>query len=94
MLSAKLPEHLSMPAGEFSLRTWLADPAGGNLFITWREDIVVQALAPAHPRAAAVLALAAAALGELEKARRVAAAGLAAAPETAVLRQVRERLGW
>ncbi|GAO01309.1 type IV secretion system DNA-binding domain-containing protein [Anaeromyxobacter sp. PSR-1] len=45
VLSAKLPEHLSMPAGEFSLRTWLADPAGGNLFITWREDMA-EALKP------------------------------------------------
>ena len=39
VLSAKLTEHLSMPAGDFSLRTWLADPVGGNLFITWREDM-------------------------------------------------------
>jgi hypothetical protein len=45
VLSAKLPEHLSMPAGDFSLRTWLADAAGGNLFITWREDMA-EALRP------------------------------------------------
>ncbi len=45
VLSAKLPEHLSMPPGEFSLRSWLADPSGGNLFITWREDMA-EALKP------------------------------------------------
>jgi hypothetical protein len=45
VLSAKLPEHLSMPAGDFSLRAWLADPRGGNLFITWREDMA-EALKP------------------------------------------------
>ena len=45
VLSAKLPEHLSMPAGDFSLRSWLADPKGGNLFITWREDMA-EALKP------------------------------------------------
>ncbi len=45
VLSAKLPEHLSMPAGDFSLRSWLADPRGGNLFITWREDMA-EALKP------------------------------------------------
>jgi Type IV secretion-system coupling protein DNA-binding domain len=45
VLSAKLPEHLSMPAGEFSLRTWLADRKGRNLFITWREDMA-EALRP------------------------------------------------
>jgi len=45
VLSAKLPEHLSMPAGDFSLRSWLADPRGGNLFITWREDMA-EALRP------------------------------------------------
>ena len=45
VLSAKLPEHLSMPAGDFSLRSWLANPAGGNLFITWREDMA-EALRP------------------------------------------------
>jgi hypothetical protein len=45
VLSAKLPEHLSMPAGDFSLRSWLADPAAGNLFITWREDMA-EALRP------------------------------------------------
>ncbi len=45
VLSAKLPEHLSMPAGDFSLRSWLADAKGGNLFITWREDMA-EALKP------------------------------------------------
>ena len=45
VLSAKLPEHLSMPQGGFSLRSWLADPKGGNLFITWREDMA-EALRP------------------------------------------------
>jgi len=45
VLSAKLAEHLSMPPGEFSLRSWLADPQAGNLFITWREDMA-EALKP------------------------------------------------
>ncbi len=45
VLSSKLPEHLSMPAGDFSLRSWLADPSAGNLFITWREDMA-EALKP------------------------------------------------
>lgn len=39
VLSSKLPEHLSMPPGDFSLRSWLEQPKG-NLFITWREDMV------------------------------------------------------
>jgi type IV secretory pathway TraG/TraD family ATPase VirD4 len=38
VLSAKLPEHVSMPAGRFSIRSWLDDEKAGNLFITWRED--------------------------------------------------------
>lgn len=41
VLSSKLSSHLSMPIGEFSLRNWLEDPKGGNLFITWREDMAV-----------------------------------------------------
>lgn len=45
VLSSKLPEHLSMPSGDFSLRRWLEDPKGGNLFITWREDMA-EALRP------------------------------------------------
>jgi len=45
VLSAKLSEHLSMPAGDFSLRSWLADPRAGSLFITWREDMA-EALRP------------------------------------------------
>ncbi len=28
-----------MPDGGFSIRDWLEDPNGGNLFITWREDM-------------------------------------------------------
>lgn len=51
------------------------------------------ALAPGHARAAAVLALASEALGELTEARRVTAAALQAAPRSEVLRRVRERLG-
>src|SRR5690606_31084259 len=39
VLSNKLSEHLSMPEGSFSIRDWLADPEGGNLFVTWREDM-------------------------------------------------------
>ncbi|WP_169295555.1 type IV secretion system DNA-binding domain-containing protein [Advenella sp. EE-W14] len=39
VLSNKLSEHTSMPAGDFSIRHWLEDPNGGNLFINWREDM-------------------------------------------------------
>nr|UVN18637.1 conjugal transfer protein [Alcaligenes faecalis] len=39
VLSDKLPEHVTMPDGDFSIRSWLEDPNGGNLFITWREDM-------------------------------------------------------
>jgi hypothetical protein len=38
-LSDKLAPHLNMPAGDFSIREWLDDPKGGNLWITWREDM-------------------------------------------------------
>jgi len=41
ILSAKLSSHLSMPEGDFSLRNWLESSDGGNLFITWREDMAV-----------------------------------------------------
>lgn len=41
VLSNKLPPHLSMPAGDFSLRDWLENEKAGNLFITWREDMAV-----------------------------------------------------
>jgi hypothetical protein len=39
VLSNKIPPHLKMPEGNFSLRDWLADPKGGNLFITWDENM-------------------------------------------------------
>lgn len=39
VLSNKLQPHLKMPAGTFSLRDWLADPGGGNLYITWDENM-------------------------------------------------------
>jgi type IV secretory pathway TraG/TraD family ATPase VirD4 len=45
VLSDKLPEHVTMPAGAFSLRAWLEDPDAGNLWITWREDMA-EALKP------------------------------------------------
>lgn len=45
VLSDKLPQHLNMPGGDFSLRTWLDNPKGGNLYITWREDMA-EALKP------------------------------------------------
>lgn len=45
VLSDKLPQHLKMPKGDFSLRTWLENPNGGNLYITWREDMA-EALKP------------------------------------------------
>lgn len=38
VLSDKLPEHVTMPAGNFSIRDWL-ESEKGNLFITWREDM-------------------------------------------------------
>jgi len=41
VLSDKLAEHLSMPAGHFSIRQWLAQENAGNLYITWREDMSV-----------------------------------------------------
>ena len=41
VLSNKLPEHLQMPEGTFSIRDWLDDENSGNLFITWREDMAV-----------------------------------------------------
>lgn len=45
VLSTKLAAHLLMPAGKFSLRDWLDDASGGNLYITWREDML-EALRP------------------------------------------------
>lgn len=44
VLSDKLPEHLNMPMGDFSIRTWL-EQGEGNLYITWREDMA-EALKP------------------------------------------------
>lgn len=41
VLSSKLSAHLPMPSGDFSLRQWLENPNGGNLFMTWREDMAV-----------------------------------------------------
>ncbi|WP_248345844.1 type IV secretion system DNA-binding domain-containing protein [Anaeromyxobacter paludicola] len=69
VLSAKLPEHLSMPAGDFSLRSWLADPAAGNLFITWREDMA-EALKPLISAWVDVLCTSILSLGE-DKDRRI-----------------------
>ncbi|HGA2320761.1 TPA: type IV secretion system DNA-binding domain-containing protein [Pseudomonas putida] len=37
VLSDKLPPHLKMPNGNFSLRRWVEDDTQGNLFITWKE---------------------------------------------------------
>ena len=37
MLADKITEHRKMPAGGFSLRDWLDNPKGGNLFLTWNE---------------------------------------------------------
>lgn len=39
VLSDKLPEHVNMPKGEFSLRRWLEEASSSNLYITWREDM-------------------------------------------------------
>ncbi|ECO4312773.1 type IV secretion system DNA-binding domain-containing protein [Salmonella enterica] len=38
VLTNKLSAHMIMPGGSFSIRDYLADPKGGNIFITWRED--------------------------------------------------------
>lgn len=38
VLGKYLPEHINMPAGDFSIRDWLDDPKAGNIWITWRED--------------------------------------------------------
>lgn len=38
VLSNKLSAHMKMPQGNFSIRDYLADPNGGNIFITWSED--------------------------------------------------------
>jgi Type IV secretion-system coupling protein DNA-binding domain len=40
VLGDQLAAQLRMPVGGFSLREWLEDEHGGNLFITWREDQV------------------------------------------------------
>lgn len=42
VLSAVLPEHINMPRGDFTIREWLEydAPDAGNLFITWREDMI------------------------------------------------------
>jgi len=39
VLSNKLPAHFDMPPGDFSIRQWCEDPNGGNLFITWDENM-------------------------------------------------------
>lgn len=46
VLGDQLAAQLRMPVGDFSIREWLEDEHGGNLFITWREDQVesIQAL--------------------------------------------------
>lgn len=38
VLSNKLSEHRSMPAGDFSIREWM-ESGSGSLYITWREDM-------------------------------------------------------
>src|SRR5690606_5100869 len=35
VLADKLPEHLAMPNGDFSIRRFLEDDQRGNLFLTW-----------------------------------------------------------
>ncbi|NEK69936.1 MAG: type IV secretion system DNA-binding domain-containing protein [Xanthomonas perforans] len=45
VLADKLPEHLEMPTGHFSIRRFLEDDQTGNLFLTWREDMA-EALRP------------------------------------------------
>jgi type IV secretory pathway TraG/TraD family ATPase VirD4 len=38
VLSKYLAEHMSMPAGKFSIRDWMENGTG-SLYITWREDM-------------------------------------------------------
>ncbi|PQZ67622.1 type VI secretion protein [Achromobacter sp. MYb9] len=38
VLSKYLAEHVTMPAGQFSIRDWMED-GHGSLYITWREDM-------------------------------------------------------
>lgn len=38
VLSKYLAEHVTMPAGRFSIRDWM-ETAKGDLYITWREDM-------------------------------------------------------
>jgi energy-coupling factor transporter ATP-binding protein EcfA2 len=40
VLSNKLSEHTGMKPGKFSIRDWLEQPNGGNLYINWREDMM------------------------------------------------------
>ena len=40
VLSNKLSEHTGMKPGKFSIREWLSQPEGGNLYINWREDMM------------------------------------------------------
>ena len=40
VLSNKLSEHTGMKPGRFSIRDWLSQPDGGNLYINWREDMM------------------------------------------------------
>jgi len=40
VLSNKLSEHTSMKPGPFSIRDWLDQPSGRNLYINWREDMM------------------------------------------------------
>lgn len=39
ILTTYLDPHKYLQPGEFSLRNWLNDEKGGNLFITWGEDM-------------------------------------------------------
>ena len=40
VLSKYLAEHVTLPAGTFSIRDWM-ETGTGNLYITWREDMKV-----------------------------------------------------
>ena len=39
ILTTQLNPHKYLQAGAFSLRDWLSNERGGNLFVTWREDM-------------------------------------------------------
>jgi Type IV secretion-system coupling protein DNA-binding domain len=41
ILTTQLNPHKYLQPGAFSLRTWLQEEGGGNLYVTWREDMQI-----------------------------------------------------